>query len=140
MGFLLGDFKTAWTAVLTSMILSDCQLHFGCRSLEDKKEGESSANTSLNWYNMSNMLKYRADIIIVRERSNILVYIVRILLCVTHWFATESIFLFQGKPASIFTTKHMAWCSRIQHKYTTLPHEWTELKRKVKYNNINERC
>ena len=49
-------------------------------------------------------MKYRADVIVVREHSNILVYIVRILLCVTHWFATESIFLFQGKPASVFTT------------------------------------
>ena len=30
---------------------------------------------------MPEVLKYRADVIIVRERSNILVYIVRILLC-----------------------------------------------------------
>jgi len=89
MGFLLGDFKTAWTAVLTSMILSDCQLHFGCRSLEDKKEGG----------------EFR-----------------------------------QHKPQLVQCVKHVAWCSRIQHKYTTLPHEWAELKKKVKYNNINERC
>ena len=25
------------------------------------------------------------------------------MLCVTYWFATESTFLFQGKPASVFT-------------------------------------
>jgi len=47
------------------------------------------------------MLKYRANVIIVQEDSKILVYIVRILLCVTYWFATESIFLFQGKLSSV---------------------------------------